>query len=169
MPVTAKLSRKFYETFGDDIANELVEWFNQVDLTYRTELRELNELNFQRFDAKLEQRLVEQDSRWNARFVALEASLDKRFAEYGNRLSALEGRMAKLEERFESRVDGLEVRVAALEAAVASLNAKVDLRISELRTEIADQKAGLHRWMFVYWAGTVVPLAGLILALHALG
>jgi hypothetical protein len=24
MPVTAKLSRKFYDTFGDDIANELV-------------------------------------------------------------------------------------------------------------------------------------------------
>ncbi len=28
MPVTAKLSRKFYETFGDEIADELVEWFN---------------------------------------------------------------------------------------------------------------------------------------------
>ena len=26
MPVTVKLSRKFYETFGDDLANELVEW-----------------------------------------------------------------------------------------------------------------------------------------------
>jgi len=30
-----------------------------VDLTYRTDLRELNELNFARFDAKLEQRLAE--------------------------------------------------------------------------------------------------------------
>jgi len=30
MPVTAKLSRKFYEAFGDEIANELVDWFNQV-------------------------------------------------------------------------------------------------------------------------------------------
>ena len=59
MPVTAKLSRKFYETFGDDVANELVEWFNAVDATYRADLRELNELNFARFDAKLEQRLAE--------------------------------------------------------------------------------------------------------------
>src|SRR2546422_628961 len=32
----------------------LVDWFNRVDATYRTELRELNELNFGRFDAKLE-------------------------------------------------------------------------------------------------------------------
>jgi len=33
--------------------------FNQVDATYRLELRELNELNFARFDAKLEQRTAE--------------------------------------------------------------------------------------------------------------
>jgi len=59
MPVTAKLSRKFYERFGDDLTNELVEWFNQVDATYRSELRETNELNWARFEAKLEQRIAE--------------------------------------------------------------------------------------------------------------
>ena len=57
--MTAKLSKHFYDVLGEDIANELVEWFNAVDLTYRTDLRELNELNFARFDAKLEQRLAE--------------------------------------------------------------------------------------------------------------
>ena len=59
MPVTARLSKRFYDVLGEDVANELVDWFNAVDLTYRTELRELNELNFARFDAKLEQRLAE--------------------------------------------------------------------------------------------------------------
>jgi hypothetical protein len=34
-----------------------VEWFNLVDATYRSDLRELNELNFARFDAKID-RLV---------------------------------------------------------------------------------------------------------------
>ena len=57
MPVTARLSRKFYDTFGDEIANELVDWLNKVDAAYRSELRELNELNFARFDAKVEQRM----------------------------------------------------------------------------------------------------------------
>jgi hypothetical protein len=52
-------SKRFYDVLGEDIANELVDWFNAVDLTYRTDLRELNELNFARFDAKLEQRLAE--------------------------------------------------------------------------------------------------------------
>ena len=32
---------------------------NEMDSGYRTELRELNELNFARFDAKLEQRTAE--------------------------------------------------------------------------------------------------------------
>ena len=59
MPVTARLSKRFYDVLGEDVANELVDWFNAVDLTYRTDLRELNELNFARFDAKLEQRLAE--------------------------------------------------------------------------------------------------------------
>ena len=59
MPVTAKLSRKFYERFGDDLTNELVEWFNQVDATYRSELRETNELNWARFEAKLAQGVAE--------------------------------------------------------------------------------------------------------------
>jgi len=59
VPVTAKLSKRFYDVLGEDIANELVDWFNAVDLSYRADLRELNELNFARFDAKLEQRLAE--------------------------------------------------------------------------------------------------------------
>ena len=59
MPVTARLSKRFYDVLGEEVANELVDWFNAVDLTYRADLRELNELNFARFDAKLEQRLAE--------------------------------------------------------------------------------------------------------------
>ena len=58
MPVTAKLSLALYEKLGESVANELVDWFNLVDATYRADLRELNELNFARFDAKVEQRLA---------------------------------------------------------------------------------------------------------------
>lgn len=66
--MTAKLSRLFYERLGEEIANELVEWFNNVDATYRSDLRELNELNYARFDAKLEQRLAELASQLRLEF-----------------------------------------------------------------------------------------------------
>ena len=77
MPVTAKLSRKFYEKFGDEITNELVDWFNKVDATYRSELKELNELNFARFDAKLEQRIAEVKGDLRVALAGLEARLIK--------------------------------------------------------------------------------------------
>jgi len=75
VPVTAKLSKRFYEVLGEDVANELVDWFNAVDLTYRTDLRELNELNFARFDAKLEQRLAELRAELGHEMAQLRAEL----------------------------------------------------------------------------------------------
>ena len=59
MPVTARLSKRFYEALGEDVANELVDWFNAVDSTYKADLRDLIEVQAQRFDARLEQRLAE--------------------------------------------------------------------------------------------------------------
>src|SRR5471032_2397946 len=59
MPFTAKLSRRFYDHFGDELTNEFVDIINGMDATYRSDLREMNELNFARFDAKLEQRIAE--------------------------------------------------------------------------------------------------------------
>src|SRR5882762_7967435 len=81
MPVTARLSRKFYETLAEDVTNELVDWFNSVDATYRSDLRELNELNFSRFDSKLEQRLAELDAKWGGHWTQLDAKLEQRLAE----------------------------------------------------------------------------------------
>ena len=57
MPVTAKLSRKFYERLGDDITDELVDWFNAVDATYKSELKETNDLNWERFEDRLDSRI----------------------------------------------------------------------------------------------------------------
>ena len=41
-----------------------------MDATYRTDLRELNELNFARFDAKVGERLAELESRLTWRMFA---------------------------------------------------------------------------------------------------
>ena len=81
VPVTAKLSKRFYDVLGEDVANELVDWFNAVDLTYRADLRELNELNFARFDAKLEQRLAELRAELRQAVAELRAELRQEIAQ----------------------------------------------------------------------------------------
>jgi hypothetical protein len=102
VPVTAKFSKEFYDKLGHEVADEIVDWFNKADDTYRSDLRHVNELNFARFDARLEQRFAEQDAKWEQRFA-------------------------------------------------------------ELRVEIAQQKSSLIKWMFAFWAPTMVAVIGLLL------
>jgi len=148
MPVTARLSRRFYETFGDEIANELVEWFNQVDATYRADLRELNELNFARFDAKLEQRVVELKAEIEGHVAALDAKIERVVAALR---AEIEGRIAALDAKVEQRT--------------AELKAELRAGLAEQNVCLARQRADLMKWMFIFWAGTVVPLGGLMVAL----
>lgn len=75
MPVTARLSQKFYEKLGDDLANELVDWFNSVDATYRADLREINDLNFARFDAKMGERIAELRGDMKTHLAQLDAKI----------------------------------------------------------------------------------------------
>jgi DNA anti-recombination protein RmuC len=115
VPVTAKLSRKFYEKLGDDVANELVEWFNLVDATYRSDLRELNELNFARFDAKVEQRWAQLDAKLEQRLAQLDAKLEQRVAELRAEMRA---GFAELEARLTKRLFAFWVAQAATTAGL---------------------------------------------------
>ena len=84
MPITATLSREFYDRFGDNAVNELVGLLNDMDMTFKTELRQLNDQNFERLER----------------------------------------------------------------------------RIAELRAEMADLKAELIKWMFLFWLGTIATMLG---------
>ncbi|MBI3567657.1 MAG: hypothetical protein HY084_05575 [Gemmatimonadetes bacterium] len=140
MPVTAKLSKLFYDRLGEQVANELVTWFNDVDATYRADLREMNELNFARFDAKVEQRFAQADAKWEQRFAQADAKLEQRFAEYD---AKWERRFAQYEAKWEQRFALLEVRMAELE--------------TRLERRLGEQA----RWMFAAWLSLMIPLIGL--------
>ena len=71
------LSRRFYDRFGDEIANELVDWFNTVDATYRSDLKEINDANFSRFMSSVDQRFAEQNARFEKRFSELRTDVLK--------------------------------------------------------------------------------------------
>lgn len=77
MPATDKLSCRLHETLGDEAAGDMVNWMQQVD-SHRSELRELNELNFSRFDARwtaLDQRFDALNERFDTRFNQRTAEL----------------------------------------------------------------------------------------------
>ncbi len=67
MPVTAKLSHKLYEAFGDEAASEMIDWIQRVD-TRRSEFREMHQLTTARFES----RLAELDAKIQSRETKIE-------------------------------------------------------------------------------------------------
>jgi hypothetical protein len=95
VPVTAKFSKEFYDKLGHKVADELVDWFNKADATYRTDLREINELNVARFDAKLEQRFAEQDAKWERRLAEQDVRCERRHTDLRADMARMETRLIR--------------------------------------------------------------------------
>src|SRR5437868_106244 len=74
MPV-AKLSREFYERFGDKLTDELVNCLNSIEGSYRAELRDLFAAHFGRFEEKLERRLTDAKAELGIKIEQLRAEL----------------------------------------------------------------------------------------------
>jgi hypothetical protein len=126
VPVTPTLLLKLRKTLGDEAANDLVTWVDQATARELGHVRELAELHYGRFDARLEQRLAE-----------LRADVD-------------------------ARIESLRTE---LHTRIESLRTDLYTRIDAVRVEMMAQRADLIKWMFLFWVGTIVPLAGLMVAL----
>ena len=96
MPVTTRLVQRLHDVLGEEATDDLFAWWQETARVNRGEIREVADLYFARFEARLEKGLA------------------------------------------------------------------------EVRAEMAGQRADLIKWMFIFWAGTVIPLAGLTIALSRL-
>ncbi len=93
-----------------------------MDATHRSELRELNELNYARFDAKLEQRIAELRAEFNSRIAELRADMHAGFAKldakFENRFLGMDTKLAQLETRLTKRMFGFWIAQAATTAGL---------------------------------------------------
>ncbi len=135
MPV-AKLSREFYDRFGDKLTDELVNCLNSIEESYRAEIKDLFAAHFGRFEEKLDRRTAETA----AHFASFEEKLDRRTAETA-------AHFASFEEKFEHRL--------------AATKAELRHEMAGLRVEIHSVKADLIKWTFVFWAPVALALIGL--------
>jgi hypothetical protein len=101
--------------------------------THRSELRELNELNYARIDGRM--------NAMDARFDGMDArfdAMDARFGEFRHQVRA-----DLSEHRRET-----EASIAEVKLAVAAVDAKIDRRYADLL-----------KWSFVFWCGTFAAVA----------
>ena len=97
MPV-AKLSREFYDRFGDKLTDELVNCLNSIEASYRAEIKDLFAAHFGRFEEKFEH---------------FEEKLERHTAETAAQLD-------RFEEKFEHR---LATTKAELQVEIQSVKA----------------------------------------------
>lgn len=145
MPVTIKLSQQFYDKLGDEVTNELVNVLNTVDSSYRTELKEINELNFTRFDGRLNQRMAKLENRMSQRMNELENRVNQRISEVEAKLTM---QMTDLESRMTQRMSRLELSVSQFEVSITK--------------QLAQYQDRMFRWMLIVWAPTAIATAGLV-------
>ena len=138
MPVTARLSKRFYEILGEDVANEMVDWFNAVDTTYKADLRDLIEVQAQRFDARLEQRLAETRANLRSEIGELRSEMHAGFADLRTGMGAVAGALR-----------------TEMVSGSAALRTEMGVGFAQARTEMANLRAELIKWMFLFWLGTV--------------
>jgi hypothetical protein len=147
MPITAKLSRQFYEKLGDEVTNELVTWLNAVDDSYRQEFRELFDANFGQVRAEMAQLRAE-----------MRGEMSRLRAEMLSEMSLL---------RAEVRTEMAQVRgeMSLLRGEMSQL--RTELR-GDVKNKVGEAEKRLVGWMFKLWIGQVAVTIGVILAARAI-
>lgn len=77
----------------------------------------------------------------------------------------LETRFERLEQRMERLAEAQADLRVEFGREIARLDARIETGLATLRVELASQRGDLIKWMFIFWAGTIIPLAGLMIAL----
>jgi allophanate hydrolase subunit 2 len=217
VPASNRLLQKLRETWGDEVAQDLVTWVDEAQTVNKPELSELSDrmaavevtlgrvdaavsklderialsevrlearlderiaLSETRFEARLDERIALSETRFDARLDERIALAEARFeARLNERLGISEARLeAKLDERvngvylrLDERINGvylkLDERINGVRLEIAHLQGHTDTGIATLRADLATQLRDQMKWMFVFWMGTLLPLATLIVAL----
>jgi hypothetical protein len=139
MAVSARLSRTLHQALGDEGAEDMVNWMQQVDEN-RKVLRELNDLNYERFENRLDARFAAIESKFDAKFTAFEARLTQ----------LLDARFAQVDARF---------------AQVDARFGRMDVRFAEQDAKFERRHAELLKWSLAFWVsavGSIAVLAGVL-------
>lgn len=144
MTITPQLSRKLQQALGDEAAADLATWLQRMD-AQRAELRELNEMNFARFDARLNE--ARHESKADLADFRLVTQAD--IAELRQEMQA-----GFAEQREETKTVITELRqemrdgFAQIREDMAHMEARFERRFDDLL-----------KWSFVFWVGAVGAVA----------
>jgi uncharacterized protein YdcH (DUF465 family) len=161
------------DKLGEEGAEALVQLINLATDQTKADVLVLAGEKYERWlaeeGAKLGNRLAEEGARLDRRVAEEGARFDSRLTEEAARLDhRITEEVAKLDRKLAEEVGKLERRIteeaARLDRRITEEVAKLEGSIAGIRTQIADVRADLLRWMFVFWVGQIGALLGILFA-----
>lgn len=89
MPIILNPSPAIRERLGDQATSELIDMLGTIDSTHVIELRQLNEHNVVRLEAKLDWRFTEIRLEMERRFAESRSEMERRFTDLDGRISGI--------------------------------------------------------------------------------
>lgn len=134
MPIPPKLSRKLHEILGNEAADAMADWMNQIDGTHSALRADIAELRHE----------------MDVRFATLEARMDGRFASQDAKITALTEEM---------RV-GFANMDAKISLGFANMDAKLSVGFANADAKLSQRNFELMKWAFGFWIGSLAMVSG---------
>jgi flagellar capping protein FliD len=161
MPILT-VPKMLREKLGDDGTDALVELLNQASAHAKADV-----LGF--VEEKFERRLTEEVAKFNERLTTEIGKVNERLTvEIGKVNERLTTEIGKVNERLTTEIgkvnERLTVEIAKMNDRLSSELAKLNAEFPRLRQELAEVKADLIRWMFIFWVGQLGAILGILFA-----
>jgi hypothetical protein len=158
MPVVINLPSALRKVFDEDAQAAFVDVLNQVQYDQRNGVERALEMHLNAFREYLDRRLVEARSETDKRFAESDIKMEKLFAETDSKMEkGFAGADAKTEKLITEADAKNEKRFLDVDVKFAQFGAKLD-------SGPAENQRVLLRWMFTFFAGTILALLGSLIA-----
>jgi hypothetical protein len=162
MLISALLSQKLRDSFGDEAADEMVDWMQRID-SERSHLRELNTVNLARHEAVLGERFAEERLEARAEFAAFREEMRAEFATFREEMRA-EFATFREETRAEFATFREETRAefAALRLEMRAGFAKAHDETAQLEARVERRFNDMMRWSLLFWVSSLATVVALL-------
>ncbi len=155
------------DVLGPEASDALVEFIDAWQKGSREDTLTFLEERFERRLAEEHRELsvqsAQETNRLDNRIAEEVARLDNRIAEEVARLdNRITEEVARLGNRITEEVARLDNRITE---EFGKLDGRITEEVAKLQTQIADLRADILRWMFVFWVGQAAFVLSIILAL----
>ena len=167
------IPRVLREKLGDNGADSLVELLNRVSNHTRDDV-----LTF--VEEKFEHHLSKEIGKVNERITEEISKLDNRLTEEMGKVNErITKEISKLDNRLTEEIGKINERIAeervSINQRITEEVAKVNQRVTDeiamvrgeiqvLRTDMHAMRADLIKWMFIFWAGQIGVILGILFA-----